>query len=80
MVTSTPALAMSRPATRSQNSGSSSASFISISCDENAACHGRGRSQEPGANGKSGPRARSTNQRPSNRFPASDCRTGSDPP
>src|SRR5216684_2529507 len=71
MVTITPALPISIPATRSANSGSSSTSCIVISYHENAVVVKRSwPSEGAGGNRKSGPRARSTNSRPSKQLPA----------
>ena len=79
MVTMITALPMSIPATRSQNSGSSSTSSTMNSYAGNAVKRSW---PSAGAVGKrkSGPRARSTNSRPSKQLPASDWWPGSGPP
>ena len=65
-------LPMSIPATRSQNSGSSSTSSIVISYDERAV-NGRGRPQELRGKRKSDPRARSTSSQPSRTAPGAQA-------
>ena len=72
-------LPISIPATRSQNSGSSSTSFIVISYHEDAV-NSHGRPQELKGKRKSDPRARSTSTQPSSTAPAPDYSAGSSPP
>src|SRR5258708_4952371 len=79
MVTSTSALAMSSPATRAANSGSSCTSCINSPYHERAE-NRSGRPQEPGASGNLVRRLEAPLSAPGASLPAPHCSTGPRPP